>query len=59
MAICALHNYGLIEDERFGDNPELEFQSIHIDENVNNHFVCYGSAKKDAERKRNFIAKNR
>jgi len=56
MAICALHNFGILEDRRYGDDTEIEFTTFDTQDPP--VLVCHGSARADAERKRDGIAKN-
>ena len=53
MSCCCMHNFCILEDQKF-DDFEIDFDIPH-EEEINN-FVCYGSSSKDAERKRSSIA---
>lgn len=53
MSCCIMHNFCILEGNRLGDH-EIDFEIIE-DQEINN-YVCYGSASKDAERKRSSIA---
>ena len=56
MAICTLHNFGILEDMRYGDDTEKEFTAFDAQDPP--VLVCHGSARVDAERKRDEIAYN-
>ena len=56
MSACCLHNFCILEDRRLGVEGEILFD-IEDEEEIN-HYICYGSSSRDAERKRSRIAKN-
>ena len=55
LVACVMHNFCIDENEDLGDEAN---DFVDADEEQINNFITFGSSSKDAERKRDAVAKN-